>query len=94
MVIHPVEVDGVIFYVKKSDRKNKKYDVFDCNYMYITSYGDLSNDHYYDAFGEYKHLNHYNILRRNNYRQRAEVMANGYLADPYSAHYWNYWTLN
>ena len=88
MTIHPVEVDGKTFYIMKSKRKNKKYDVFDDNYMYILSFGDRRYQQYYDAFGEYNYLNNNDPYRRKNYRKRAAGI--GHLNDPYSANYWSY----
>ena len=91
MTIHPVEVDNKTFYIMKSKRKNKKYDVFDDNYMYILSYGDKNYQHYYDAFKEYNYLNHNDPYRRKNYRKRAEGMGN--LSNPRSSNYWSYYSL-
>ena len=90
MTIHPMTVDDKTFYIIKSKRKNKKYDVFDANYMYVTSFGDLRYSHYYDKFQEYSYLNHHDPHRRQNYKKRAEAI--GHLADPTSANYWSYWT--
>ena len=85
MTIHPVEVEDKLFYIKKSEHKNKKYDVFDENYMYVTSFGDKRYQQYHDAFGEYNYLNHDDPHRRQNYKKRGEAI--GHLSDPYSANY-------
>ena len=91
MAFHEAEVDNKKFYIKKSERKNKKYDVFDENKKYILSFGDTRYQHYLDQWGDYKYLNHLDPYRRNNYRKRAQAMGN--LGNPYSANYWAYHTL-
>jgi len=53
-----------------SRRKNKKYDVYDNNNRYITSFGDNRYQQYIDLIGYYKNLNHYDKNRRDNYRNR------------------------
>ncbi len=91
MPFYEAIVDDKTFYIKKSERKNKKYDVFDANQKYILSFGDSRYQHFHDAFGDYTYLNHNDPYRRANYRKRAEGMGN--LSNPYSSNYWAYWTL-
>ena len=92
MSFHEATVDDLKFYIKKSDKKHKKYDVYDENKKYIgVSFGDKNYQHFYDQWGDYKHLNHLDPYRRQNYRKRAEGMGN--LSNPYSANFWSYHTL-
>ena len=49
-----------------SKRKGKKYDAFK-NGKYIVSFGSTKNFHYFDKLGFYKHLNHLDNKRRDNY---------------------------
>ena len=88
MTIHPVNVNDKMFYIIKSKRKNKKYDVFVDNYIYVTSYGDKRYEQYYDIFDEYNYLNHHDPYRRQNYKKRAKAI--GRLSDPTSANFWSY----
>ena len=54
---------------KVSSRKGKKYDVFKDG-KYLVSFGSKKNFHYYDKIGFYKHLNHLDNKRRDNYYKR------------------------
>lgn len=82
-------VAGKTYYVKKSGRKNKKYDVYDSDKeKYITSFGDKRYWHYKDKFGDYSHMNHGDENRRINYKKRAEGI--GFLNDPKHANFWAY----
>ena len=54
---------------KISSRKGKKYDAFK-NGKYIVSFGSKKIFHYYDKIGFYKHLNHLDNKRRDNYYNR------------------------
>jgi hypothetical protein len=58
------------FIFKISNRKNKKYDVFDKMNNYITSFGDNRYQHYKDKIGLYKHLDHLDNDRRKRYKLR------------------------
>lgn len=87
-MLFPVNTLGKLFYVQKSNRKNKKYDVSDANHQYITSFGDRRYQQYFDAFGQYSYLNHGDEYRRNNYRKRAKGI--GHLNDPNSANFWSF----
>ena len=62
-------MDGYIFKAP-SKRKGKKYDAFDSDDKYITSFGSLPYEHFYDKIGYYKSLNHLDKKRRANYRSR------------------------
>lgn len=55
---------------QKSKRKNKKYDVYNENGEYITSFGDKRFQHFKDKIGMYSHLNHNDEKRRKAYRKR------------------------
>ena len=54
---------------KVSTRKGKKYDVYKDG-KYLVSFGSKSYAHYYDKIGFYKHLNHLDNKRRDNYYNR------------------------
>ena len=54
---------------KISSRKGKKYDVYKNN-KYLVSFGSKFHAHYYDRLGFYKHLNHLDNKRRDNYYKR------------------------
>lgn len=58
------------FYFKRSTRKNKKYDVYDVNKKYITSFGDNRYQQYRDVIGLYKEKNHNDKERRRLYYLR------------------------
>lgn len=51
-----------------SDKPNKKYYAIVGNKKVY--FGAKSYEHYFDIFGHYKHLNHYNKDRRNLYYKR------------------------
>ena len=53
MITHVVNAYGTLFYIQKSQRKNKKYDVLDANKKYLLSFGDKRYHHFFDVFGEY-----------------------------------------
>lgn len=72
--------------IRPSRREFKKYDVFK-NEKYITSFGDIRYEHYYDKFGFYSKLNHLDKDRRRSYRQRH---ANDNIDDPEYAGYWSW----
>lgn len=69
-----------------SNRKYKKYDVYKAE-KYITSFGDLRYEQYYDKFGFYSKLNHLDKDRRQSYRQRH---TNDNIDDPNYAGYWSW----
>ena len=81
-------LDGFTF-VAPSRRYQKKYDVFDSNNKYITSFGDNSYMQYYDRIGYYSGFDHLDPKRRNAYRQRHK---NDNLTEP-SAGYFSYYYL-
>jgi len=77
---------GLIF-VAPASNKLKKYDVYDKNYKYITSFGairpnGIPYEQYYDKLGYYKDYNHNDKQRRDRYRKRH---INDNLDDPLSA---------
>ena len=91
MSFHEALVDNKQFFIKKSTKKNKKYDVYDENKKYLLSFGDTRYQHFYDQWGDHKHLNHFDDYRRQNYKKRAQAIGN--LSKPYSSNYWSYFTL-
>lgn len=66
------KLDGFNFYL--SPKKNKKYRVFVNNKA--IDFGDKRYEQFYDKIGFYHMLNHYNKIRRNNYRKRASKIKN------------------
>lgn len=78
---------GDYFVSAPSRRKNKKYDVYDKNYHYKFSYGDIRYQHYKDAFKYYSSLNHLDEQRRKNYRTRHK---NDYINNPDYPGFWSY----
>jgi hypothetical protein len=62
-----VRKDGYIF--RKSNRKNKKYDVFKNN-KYIVSFGDNRYSQFKDRIGLYSHKDHNDKERRRLYYAR------------------------
>lgn len=60
-------IDGVSF-CAPSTRKNKKYDAFVNGKKY--SFGDVRYEQYHDKIGFYNHLDHRDLIRRDNYRSR------------------------
>jgi hypothetical protein len=64
-----VRKDGYIF--RKSNRKNKKYDVFNNNNnKYIVSFGDNRYSQFKDRIGLYSQLDHNDKERRRLYYAR------------------------
>jgi hypothetical protein len=78
-----INIDGEKFIVKKSTRKNKKYDVY-FNDEYLLSYGDKRYQHYLDKFKQYSDLNHKDKKRQESYFKR-----HGETDDIFSAKYWS-----
>lgn len=72
-----------------SRRRGKKYDVYDEEGRYITSFGSLAHQHFFDRIGAYKELNHNDPNRRRLYRLRHK---NDNYNDPaYSSFYsWHF----
>ena len=89
---YPVKDYNIIGF-EKSNIKNKKYSVYIQNIhndkIYKLDFGDIRYEHFYDEIGLYKHLNHNDIKRRENYRNRHRKH---YDKNKYSAAYfsWNY----
>ena len=69
-----------------SKKKDKKYDVYK-NGKYIVSFGSSKNFHYFDKLGFYKHLNHLDNKRRDNYYKRFGKDAKPDTAKYFSHHY-------
>ena len=63
------KLDGYIFRAP-SRRHFKKYDVYDLNDKYITSFGDIRYEQFHDKIGHYKDKDHNDPTRRDNYRGR------------------------
>lgn len=87
-----IEINGKLYTVRPSTRKNKKYDVYILNYEdskhpninYLLSFGDKRYQHFYDKFSYYSDLNHYDENRREKYFKR-----HGYTNDVSSAKFWS-----
>jgi len=63
------KLDGYVF--KAPSRRNfKKYDVYDSDGKYITSFGDNRYEQYHDKIGYYRDKGHGDLQRRENYRTR------------------------
>jgi len=59
------------YVIKPSKLKHKKYDVFDKQTnKKILSFGDKRYEQYKDKIGHYKHLDHLDKKRRDNYYKR------------------------
>ncbi len=76
-----IKIDNQEYLIKKSTRKNKKYDVFDKNKKYLFSFGSSLYQHYFDVIGDYSHLNHLDKKRRDLYYKRHNKTYNTLSAD-------------
>jgi hypothetical protein len=81
-----VFIDGKVYTISKSRRKNKKYDVYSEG-RYITSFGHTGYQHYRDQIGYYRDLDHNSRIRRELYRVRHR---NTNIRDPSSSAYWSW----
>lgn len=78
------------FYIQKSNRKNKKYDIYkklpDGTYKYFLSFGQLPYEHFADVtpLKLYTKLNHNDEKRRQLYYNR-----HGLTKSKSSAKYWS-----
>jgi hypothetical protein len=61
---------GKYLFKAPSRREHKKYDVYDSDGKYITSFGDNRYEQYHDKIGYYKSKDHGDVERRDNYRTR------------------------
>lgn len=69
MELKEKKMDGFLF--KKSNRKNKKYDVYDPKTgKYLLSFGDNRYEQFKDKIGFWKHKDHNDEKRRTSYRKR------------------------
>ena len=75
------------YYVEKSKRKYKKYDVYDKDEKYIISFGDTRYEHYKDKLGLYSKLDHEDKDRQENYLKRSKGIGN--INNPKSANFWS-----
>jgi hypothetical protein len=64
------KLNGYVFKAPSQHRKFKKYDVYDSNDKYITSFGDIRYEQFHDKIGHYKDKDHNDPTRRDNYRSR------------------------
>lgn len=78
--------------IKVSNKKNKKYDVFNSENKYITSFGDKRYEHYFDLLGHYSNLNHNDETRLKNFRNRFRSKYEANKNNPESALFWS-WNL-
>jgi hypothetical protein len=81
-------LDGFTF-IAPSKRMYKKYDVYDENDFYITSFGDNRYQQYRDLIGYYANKDHNDEFRRMRYRLRHK---NDKLNE-FSAGYFSYYYL-
>jgi len=72
--------------ITPSNRNHKKYDVYKGD-RYITSFGDVRYEHYYDKLGFYSNLDHLDSQRRRLYRTRH---ARDNIDNPNYAGYWSW----
>lgn len=73
--------------VAPSSSPEKKYDVYDeSTGRLVTKFGQLPYQQYHDQFGYYRHLDHHDKSRRDNYRKRH---VHDFLNDPKHAGYWS-----
>ena len=79
-------LDKIDFYAP-SIKQYKKYDAYINNKIY--SFGDRRYEQYYDKIGYYKEYNHYDKLRRKNYRARHKYDK----LNEYSSGYFSYYYL-
>ena len=84
--IYKITIDNKNYYVTKSLRKHKKYDVY-LNGDYLLSFGDRRYQHYHDRIGEFNYLDHKDNERRDNYLKRAYGIGN--VNNPKSSNYWS-----
>ena len=63
---------GDFIFDAPSKHKFKKYDVYDLNNGYITSFGDTRYQQYRDKIGFYRDLDHMDLTRRANYQSRHQ----------------------
>jgi len=70
-----VNIKGSDYYVSKSNKTNKMYDVFKENdegkFIFLLSYGHPKYENYSDYFNEYPELIHNDITRRGRYLSRS-----------------------
>lgn len=65
--------DKRTFIIKVSERKNKKYDVYEMHDegpKYLLSFGQLPYQQYHDKLGHYSYLDHNDPERRKRYYAR------------------------
>lgn len=79
---------GKYIFTAPANRKGKKYSVYDAKTkQYITSFGQLGYQHYYDKIGHYSHLNHEDKARRTRYRIRHR---NDHISDDSKAGFYSW----
>jgi len=61
-------IDNMAF--RPSTRKNKKYDAYDLDGRYLTSFGDKRYQQYRDTISYYSKLDHNDETRKQNYLKR------------------------
>lgn len=70
-----IQLSGFKFAI--SEKNNKKYDVYNNNGDFITSFGAIKKNgepytQYYDKIGVYKNWNNNDEAKRDNYKKRHE----------------------
>ena len=84
-----IKINGQIFKVAKSKRKNKKYDVFK-DENFILSFGDTRYSHYKDKFKLYSKDDHNDLTRLKNFRNRFKTLYEKNKNNPLSSIYWSW----
>ena len=71
--MNPKKIDNYFFTI--STRKDKKYNAYDKNGVFITAFGGIKPnrepyEQFHDKIGYYSDYNHHDIKRKNNYYAR------------------------
>jgi hypothetical protein len=79
------------WHIRKSKRKNKKYDVFNENNKFVVSFGDTRYEQFHDKLGAFKNLNHSDEKRLKLFKKRFQKLYNDNKNNPYSSilYSWN-----
>ena len=85
MAFHEALVDDKQFFIKKSTRKNKKYDIYK-NDKFLLSFGDKRYEQFKDStpLKEYSKQDHNDEKRR-----RLYFLRHGKTSDKKTAKYWS-----
>lgn len=83
-----VKINGQTYEVRKANGK-KKYVVY-LDGRVICRFGDSSMQQYKDKFGEYSHLDHKDLKRRDAFRSRFASLYEKNKDNPRSAIFWSW----